>query len=150
MSQFNRELGRDFLEGRLSREQESTLASHRDHCTQCANWLEQDAGDTRTWHMASELAAVSQPSASVAHDADPNGGGEAYTARALLPWLAPSEDPAMLGRVGLYEISGVIGRGGQRIVASRPKALVAMTFVAATRRRVRHADDPPKERCAGW
>jgi serine/threonine-protein kinase len=33
-----------------------------------------------------------------------------------LDFLAPTDDPAMLGRVGVYEIAGVVGRGGAGIV----------------------------------
>ncbi|MHC4407215.1 MAG: hypothetical protein ACYTG0_46990, partial [Planctomycetota bacterium] len=29
-----------------------------------------------------------------------------------LACLAPTDDPQMLGRIGTYEVSGVIGRGG--------------------------------------
>ena len=34
----------------------------------------------------------------------------------LLQLLTPSDDPAMLGRIGVYEVAGIIGQGGMGVV----------------------------------
>ena len=40
----------------------------------------------------------------------------AQEVRQVLRWLAPTDDPAMLGRIGPYEIAGVVGSGGMGVV----------------------------------
>jgi serine/threonine-protein kinase len=39
-----------------------------------------------------------------------------YSIKSLIDCLAPTDDPQMLGRIGEYEISGVVGVGGMGAV----------------------------------
>ena len=57
------------------------------------------AGETQSWPLPGEAPA----------------DGASLLA-AIKPFLNPADDPRMLGRVGAYEISGIIGSGGNGVV----------------------------------
>ncbi|MSR56158.1 MAG: serine/threonine protein kinase [Planctomycetaceae bacterium] len=113
-----------FLEGRLSEPDEATLTQHLDTCRFCRGELETTAGAADWWKDARRFLGLNQnpdsprdlrADASEAADrlddeaADPQGN-------LSLEFLAPTDDPQMLGRLGPYEIAGVVGRGGTGIV----------------------------------
>ena len=79
------------------------------------------AADNDWWDDASEflstdehdnLALNGSPTV-IRSDEDP---GHRTDVRQIIAWLAPTDDPAMLGRIGTYEIAGVIGAGGMGVV----------------------------------
>lgn len=41
---------------------------------------------------------------------------DAYLVANRLTFLAPTDDPRMIGRMGVYEVSGVIGYGGMGVI----------------------------------
>jgi len=47
---------------------------------------------------------------------DKNDGHEEQSLESLLKLLGPTDDPHKLGRIGTYEVIGVIGRGGMGVV----------------------------------
>lgn len=86
-------------------------------CAACRDDLEQLAGAPQDWQQVEEflsdesfeLAPLSQCGISEeAENEDAHGR--------LLNLLGPSDDPRMLGRLGTYEVAGVIGSGGMGVV----------------------------------
>lgn len=126
-----------YLRQVLDADEEAAFESHLDGCLQCRQRVEQCAADPLSWQEAGGFlgdrrwrddphsgmtAALSYP------ESDP---GKANTdscetgwieqsgsrqIRGVLRTLAPTDDPAMLGRIAAYEISGVIGFGGMGVV----------------------------------
>ncbi len=103
-----------FVAGGLDAGTQATFEAHLDTCETCRQRLEQAVGSDDDWTAAREFLSGPDVAELVA---------ESTTRETIPPWstqittyLAPTEDPAFLGRVGHYEIVGVIGRGGAGIV----------------------------------
>jgi len=111
MKTCNLQAGQKFLDGTMTDEQETDFVAHLDTCPNCQSHLEQSAGSDADWGEAqSQLILI--PSL---HDTEPNFSA-APTNEFDLAFLAPTDDPQMLGRIGPYEVTGIIGRGGMGIV----------------------------------
>ncbi len=103
------------------------MLNHLDGCPRCQSWLEEDAGDDSDWSATRQWLGSS---AEVARWPGSSGGVSALTQPHVLgdelgaprypavdiSFLAPSDDPAYVGRIGPYEIAGVIGHGGMGVV----------------------------------
>ena len=104
---------------------------HLDQCPTCRRDLEWMAADPHWWRDASEFLrlASDEPTQSVALSSSsrPDEGAqssqhncgcamEPTTFDVVLEYLEPGNDPALLGRLGGYEILEVIGQGGMGIV----------------------------------
>jgi hypothetical protein len=111
MKSCNHQAGRLFLAGAMTDEQETEFVSHLDSCHQCQSRLEQSAGSGADWREATDRLKL-MPSLL---DTEPICS-RTPTREYDLAFLAPTDDPQMLGRIGCYEVSGVIGRGGMGIV----------------------------------
>jgi serine/threonine protein kinase len=128
MSACNRESGRRLLEGELTPGEESSVIQHLDGCPRCQAWLEQDAGDDAAWSTARQyLATSTELSRWPVTRSDARTVTQLQHARAAedgverhppvdISFLAPSDDPAYLGRLGSYEIAGIVGYGGMGVV----------------------------------
>ncbi len=105
------------------------LSQHLQACAHCRADLEQLAGGGQWWSEAKsflsssdELVAVEDsivqcPMSNVqSQHFDNLGHGTLDLGLTSLHFLAPSDTPGMLGRLGNYEIEEVIGRGGMGIV----------------------------------
>lgn len=100
---------------------ESDVMLHLNECPKCRDRLETLAADACLWNEAREMlsqsefdvASVSQFSAATIADSH---HAEAIKAGELLNSLAPSDFPHSLGRLGNYEITGVVGAGGMGVV----------------------------------
>ncbi len=121
---FNVEL---YLDGKLSTSDESQFEAHLENCLACRERLASAAADPRGWSEAKRFLGQSRGSHTrVADDIglqeEPVRGEQTPADESdsiiqqVLHLLAPTDDPNMLGRVGPYEISGVIGAGGMGIV----------------------------------
>ncbi|MEM7310922.1 MAG: protein kinase [Planctomycetota bacterium] len=97
-----------FLHDRLDEAEEERAREHMDACSACQGALERAAaaGDPELWDDLRDLGADDTDGAS-------DAGGELEEVKAL---LHPSDDPAMLGRLGHYEVAGLIGRGSTGFV----------------------------------
>jgi serine/threonine protein kinase len=88
------------------------VAEAEDHlsvCEHCRAALDRAIGHAEWWQEARE---------SLSHGAGERPvAGDARSAHSdLLALLGPTDDPHMLGRIGAYEITGILGRGGMGVV----------------------------------
>ncbi len=95
------------------------IVSHLDSCEHCQAFLNHHVASEAEWHRAKNLL---QPGEfDVAKTADYSAAGLlegrlAPNAQDVLDSLTPTDDPHRLGRIGSYEVSGVIGVGGMGVV----------------------------------
>ena len=118
MTDCIRDQSRRYLAGALSAAEESAFIEHLDVCRNCQSWLEEAAGGDEAWQLTRELLAISCTKDSGTNSTS-NLIDEEHSAKLSHPELAllhPSDDPAMLGRLGSLEVIGVLGRGGMGVV----------------------------------
>ncbi len=109
----NRDLLTRLLADDLTPAEEQAVAAHLSSCADCQSSLEQLAADRPVWNELREHVAVDAlPSRS------PTPDGEARDAwvEDFLHLLDATDDPQMLGRLGCFEVRGIIGRGSTGIV----------------------------------
>ena len=114
------QLAQRFLESDHFQLDEPELIAHLDSCSSCRDYLDACAATPEMWD---KMAALFQPT-----DFDHPGTAEFAAAttdqleqcpiavRDVLELLTPSENPHHLGRLGIYEVTGVIGVGGMGVV----------------------------------
>ena len=116
-----------FLTGQLSSQEEAAFEDHLAHCEPCRQLLSQAAADARSWEKAKHYLNPNQEPAVTVRNVTPHREQSVpvetlvdHNAESLiqqtLKLLAPTDDPHMLGRLGPYEVSGIIGAGGMGIV----------------------------------
>ncbi len=90
------------------------LEEHLSECPECRDRLGDRTAARELWEKASLYLRDDD------FLAEPLSGFESSTSdasiRQVLELLAPTDDPQMLGRLGSYEVSGVIGAGGMGVV----------------------------------
>jgi serine/threonine-protein kinase len=107
-----------FTEGLLSEAEEEAYIAHLDVCRSCQCALESAAADPAAWETARELLPFSREEAFATRSQDDTSEGllTQLANSPLLSLLAPSDDPRMIGRIGPYDVIGVLGRGGFGLV----------------------------------
>lgn len=111
----------DFLNSNHYHLEDSDFLTHLDVCPACRGYIETQAGDPERWQQAAQLLqthAYDQAS-SVEYSAATHCGadvGQPVAVKDVLATLVPSEYPHHLGRLGTYEVTGVIGVGGMGVV----------------------------------
>jgi serine/threonine protein kinase len=90
----------------LPPEDVTRLEQHLEDCGSCRETLDRLVGDDRYLIAARRYLGADQT-----HDYEP-----APTVSESLDFLAPSDWPDSLGRLGTYEVKGVLGRGGMGVV----------------------------------
>lgn len=116
-----------YLADALDAAQEAAFQNHLETCSACRRLIQWAAAEPSTWSDAEEflqdLPFDAESFGSSASDSqnDPDEGhccrssASAEVAQ-VLAMLNPTDDPQMLGRLGNYEVSGVVGSGGMGIV----------------------------------
>lgn len=103
-----------FLSGRLNDGEERDLLLHLETCDACRRELDRQAAEPESWREAEQLLKP------VAFDSTSAENSPArrqpLEIQIVVDALGPTDDPAMLGRLGGYEISGVVGAGGMGVV----------------------------------
>jgi serine/threonine protein kinase/WD40 repeat protein len=110
-----------FLRQKLSDEEQNAFELHLDDCKDCRRRLEAAAAGDDIWSGVRDSLRGQQlpPDCLQSRDSalDSAAGGDApYSHATVLKLLAPTDDDRMLGRLGTYEVVGVIGSGGMGVV----------------------------------
>jgi serine/threonine protein kinase len=107
-----------FLRGQLSVQEEAELQLHLNDCVLCRERMESTAADASHWNEAKQFFASGtlQRSSedSTSDQAEESQGSQRI--RQTLDTLGPTDDPESLGRIGGYEVTGVVGAGGMGVV----------------------------------
>ncbi|HEY2762150.1 MAG TPA: protein kinase, partial [Pirellulales bacterium] len=116
------------LSDSLSDDERAAFEAHLEICPACRQALEERAAVATDWNaareflssdVASPIPSASDPMAGdrrAAADSDSAENSQRETVNGVLATLGPTDDPRMLGRLGTYEIAGVVGRGGMGLV----------------------------------
>lgn len=105
------ELLHQLAHGELTATELKSIEDHLDDCKSCRALLVQAEADD-LWEQ--QIAPVLRlPATDSAYEStiDPD-----QLLNPVLGLLGPTDDPQMLGRIGTYEVVGIIGRGGMGIV----------------------------------
>ncbi|MEM8679234.1 MAG: serine/threonine-protein kinase [Planctomycetota bacterium] len=101
-----------YLQERLSEVEESQVIEHIGSCPTCQNTLERLAASEAVWNRLGEHLSFGTPES---HETCEFNERDRWVAR-LKEYLSPTDDPQMMGRLGPYEVCGLIGSGSTGIV----------------------------------
>jgi serine/threonine protein kinase len=104
-----------FLRGALCEALEHEFTLHLNSCESCRRSLAEQAAEPEAWREA-EMLLKPSPFDSQNADEPNHSTRQPLQIQNVLDALAPTDDPAMLGRLGGYEVSGVVGAGGMGVV----------------------------------
>ena len=100
-----------FIKEQLSADEVASFEQHLDECAVCRERLQQRSADDEFRTKAADYLG------DVLDLSDSDGDQQfSLQVQQVLDWLAPTDDPRMLGRVGSYEVLAVIGSGGMGVV----------------------------------
>lgn len=110
-----------YLDDTLDEPTQTQLVIHLDECESCRQRIERNAGSIQDWQEAkSALASCKLDAKGNIIDehtlADSLRKAPAIDPLSLLQLLAPSDDPRAAGRIGPFEVTGIVGSGGMGLV----------------------------------
>jgi serine/threonine protein kinase len=97
-----------FLEDCLAAQERLDFEQHLDNCSACRTALDEIVASPQVW---SDAKSYLSDLVDADKERSPLGDLEGYR-----KMLGPTDDPRMLGRVGSYEIVGILGVGGMGVV----------------------------------
>jgi serine/threonine-protein kinase len=108
----------DFLADRLDSSRQTAFENHLDECDACCRRLQARTADVTLWNDARAYLSSTDNAArpGTEHLTTAADTPAPATEAPSLDFLAPTDDPHMLGRFAGYEISGLVGHGGMGLV----------------------------------
>lgn len=107
-----------FLSGVLAESESGSLHQHLETCKSCREYLDDSAADTQTWTDIGGLLRsdpIDQEEFLVSAGAQ-STRNIPERVNSIVAALTPSEFPDHLGRLGIYEVTGVVGAGSTGVV----------------------------------
>ena len=110
------------LSGQLAPRDEQRVLDHLNTCESCQRRLDDSAATPDAWNAAhtflrdDELDRTSLSSSGDVRSTADEDLAASPQIRHVIDILNPTDDPVMLGRLGGYEVSGVVGAGGMGVV----------------------------------
>ena len=109
-----------YLAGDLPADEVEQLNFHLEDCAACREHLETHAADAQAWKDASSFLKKDsfddEAFLSTFEGRSSQSTNAATTIDQIVAALAPSEHPNHLGRIGIYEVTGVVGSGSTGVV----------------------------------
>ncbi|MEO1524598.1 MAG: protein kinase [Planctomycetota bacterium] len=115
-----------YLADAMDRDEEASMVQHLEWCVDCRARMDRVAAAEETWDSArTYLIDDDHDSVQLSGLLDSDTARDSCTwepcssdaqVTSVLGTLSPTDDPQMLGRLGPYEVSGVIGAGGMGVV----------------------------------
>ena len=105
-----------FLDGALSDLEIEELTSHLDECVACGKELEQLAAAPKRWNEVRDHLSRTTVRGDISNDRTENNRTLPFTIRQVVSMLDPTDDPNSMGRLGGYEVLGVVGSGAMGVV----------------------------------
>lgn len=112
--QCDTELLERMVQQSLNESQLESIGLHLNECESCRRTLQELVGPKQFWDLAnSRLLGLEIPDSAESSEADRDSDVPMTFLKSI---LGPTDDPDSMGRLGSYEISGIIGVGGMGIV----------------------------------
>lgn len=109
-----------FLQGDLASDLQESLEQHLDRCQACRERIVAGAGSDAEWKFARESLndPMHQREADVTQSEESSDPGKKFQGDwfSFLRLLAPTDEPSSAGRIGPFEILGIVGSGGMGLV----------------------------------
>jgi len=111
-----------FAQGDLPADEQRAFELHLDECADCQARLDDATASRELWLTTADFLSDGPFDLEPLSGPCSLGGGELSRqvaddgVRRVIELLGPTDDPRMLGRLGAYEIAGVVGSGGNGIV----------------------------------
>lgn len=111
----------DFLDSSRVGLEDEQLLEHLDTCNSCREYMEMQAADAESWKSVGQLLQPGEFDQSCNDEYSlatmgPKAVDSSAAIQGVLDNLTPTDEPSRLGRLGIYEVSGVVGAGGMGVV----------------------------------
>ncbi|QDV43880.1 Serine/threonine-protein kinase PrkC [Stieleria neptunia] len=116
-----------FVDDALPQVECESLITHLDHCAECRDRISRLAGSAEDWAVAKDALSADELTAdrlsagelsAIADSGESSIDAAAgrFDVSMILRTIAPSDDPRSAGRIGPFEVTGIIGTGGMGVV----------------------------------